>query len=252
MSLKLEGDDRLEILGQTLSLGLNTSTIASGASVQLTDATMSGGPVSILQLFGTLASEGASAISLGTLSATSAAKIYVSSGILNVTQAANSFTNAGTLTLLGGATFKLGAWNSSLTNTGLIRGNGTIDMSGGTVVSTGTLAPNANSAAGFGTLSILGGASLTSGAAELDLGSESVYDRIHVSGNLTTGAQLQMRLNGSGTAIAGGNAFTLLTAGGGTSGTPSLVNNIPGKTFSLAQTGGDGSRRPRNPAYDLR
>lgn len=147
----------------------------------------------------------------------------------------HQFENTGTLRLGGGARYVLTqssfdqqgvlalAGNSilgvlGLNNTGTIEGIGTIDLAGGNLVNTGTLAPGDDGGvSSIGTLTVMG--NLTMGNAskqrfDLELGGS---DRIHVNGDLnfsgSTGPQMILNeLNPP--SFLGGELVTLISATG--------------------------------------
>ncbi len=98
-----------------------------------------------------------------------------------------NFANAGTLTLLGGATFSSDLNKSNnITNTGLIRGNGTLNVGTGTLTQLGEMKPgDIDSNAAVGTLTVMGNLILGENSEQTFDLTTSNSDKINVTGNLS-------------------------------------------------------------------
>jgi filamentous hemagglutinin family protein len=150
-----------------------------------------------------------------------------------------------TLSLNGAGTSFFLSGGGDFINDGLITGIGTINVGAGlfTNSSTGTLSPGLSGGGGIGTLTFAGNTDLSNGAAELELANASSYDRLHMVNAVTTSSGFNLRINGAGTGIVGGDAFSLFSYGGLASGSlPTVTNNVgSGKTFALSQPSAFGS-----------
>jgi filamentous hemagglutinin family protein len=165
--------------------------------------------------------------------------------------ASGTFTQAGTLDIAGGAVFKrtggfansgrilgtgsIEATGGNLGNTGLLMLDGAINLGSGTLTNSGgSIRPGDNA---IGTLAVTGNLNLSGGTVNLDLASGSSYDRITVSGNITTGGTLNV--SEVTPFIAGGDSFGVLTFGGVSSGAAYTLNQaIPDVTLTLGGSAG--------------
>jgi hypothetical protein len=149
---------------------------------------------------------GISAIGTASLTFTNSGTIHVQSGTVRV--GSGFQPNDGTINVEAGTTFaKTGG---SLTNTGFIRGKGTVDVTGNTLFNNGTVAPGASP----GTLTVAGNYTQGSnGVFAVELGGTtqgSTYDLLQVTGTATLDGKLNVSLFGGFTGAVG-NVFDVAT-----------------------------------------
>jgi hypothetical protein len=163
---------------------------------------------------------------------TGAGAISVSGGTLNV---GGDFTNATTLTVGSGATLSFSPGNT-LTNTGLIKGAGTIVAN---MQSSGVVSPGSSP----GALHITGNFNeLATGLLNMEIAGTTPgtqYDQLFVTGDLTLNGALQVTFI-DGFLPAAGQEFDLLQTGGTFTPPASLdfTNAPPGFEYSTTFTGG--------------
>jgi hypothetical protein len=219
----LTGDGTLNVSTALTQSGGTQS--GNGSTVLGSNATASLGAASIDRA---LTNQGTLNLNQVTLSGS-----LENSGTLNVTNGTSSvagtFTQSGILDVASGASFaKIGGF----TNTGTISGRGTIAVgSTGLLTNSGTVRPGASP----GTLNITGNFTQgPSGTLFMELGGTSQgvnYDWLNITGTANLGGTLQVALFG-GFAPVAGNAFGLINAAGGASGTFAQINTPAGYNFS--------------------
>ncbi len=117
------------------------------------------------------------------------------------------FNNSGILDVQTGTVSPI----SALTNTGLIQGSGTLDVSSGTFTNNGAIDPAAPGTSG--TLNVTGPLPQTaSSVINIDLGGTGTgqYDQLAVSGNASLGGSMIVNLVGGHT-LATGQTYTVMT-----------------------------------------
>jgi fibronectin-binding autotransporter adhesin len=163
---------------------------------------------------------------------TGAGAVSVSGGTLNV---GGDFTNSTTLTVGSGATLSLSPGNT-LTNTGLIKGAGTIVAN---MQSSGVVSPGSSP----GALHITGNFNeLATGLLNMEIAGTTPgtqYDQLFVTGDLTLSGALQVTFI-DGFLPTAGQEFDLLQTGGTFTPPASLdfTNAPPGFEYSTTFTGG--------------
>jgi filamentous hemagglutinin family protein len=176
-----------------------TGTVTTGAGI----STITGSSLANAGTF-KVASGGSVVMNGSTLTNTGA--IQVLDGSMQVN---GGFpTNAGTLQVDTGTTFATGG--NALTNAGVVKGTGTIDLSGATLTNSGTVSPGASP----GTLVINGNFTQTpAGTLNIELGGVQqgiTYDLLQVTGTATLDGTLAVSTV-NGFAPAAGNAFDFMT-----------------------------------------
>lgn len=226
----------LNMTGGTLSgagtLNVSTTLTQTGGTQSGSGSTVLGstatGTLTAASLSRGLTNQGTLNLSQTTLSG-----LLDNSGTLNATTGTNSvsgaFTQSGILDVASGASF---VKSGGFANTGTIRGKGLIDVgSTGTLTNTGTVRPGASP----GTLTITGNyIQGPSGTLFMELGGTTQgvdYDWLDITGTASLGGTLQVDLFGSFVPVAG-NAFGLISAAGGVSGTFSQTNTPVGYSFT--------------------
>jgi len=150
-----------------------------------------------------------------------------------------SLSGNGTIDIASGAT--LSTSGQPYTNTGVIQGNGTVNLGTATLTNQGIIKPGGSGAAG--TLAIIGNfINSASGTIEAEVGGTAPgtqYDVIAVSGagagNVTLGGTLNsMLINGF---VLGGQNFDTISATGTASGSFAAPNLPPGVTGLIVDLG---------------
>jgi subtilase-type serine protease len=229
----LSGFERLAVASGNWTLAdyspfANGTGIAAGASLTGTSLALGGGSIAIggtLVVDGTLGGSVTSPLTgTGTLVKTGAGTVSIGNqpGFTGGTS-----INAGTLALAGtlpsAVTVRSGA---------TLTGNGTVAAL--TTLAGGTVSPGMSP----GTLSVTGNYTAAAGSTYLaETTAAGASDRIAVGGTATIAPGAVVAVSRDGGTYAIGSSYTLLTAGGGVSGTYTLVQTASGGTeFRLVGT----------------
>jgi filamentous hemagglutinin family protein len=162
------------------------------------------------------------------------------SGSLNVSNTNTSlsiasnvgFSQTGIIDLQSGAIFsRLGGFTNAAA--ALIRGSGTLEVSGAGLTNLGTLSPGGSGS--IGQLKIVGNADLSAGKVMIELDSLANYDQLDIAGQLVTSPSMTIALSEISPFVAVGNTFIPISYTGTQSGGLPTVDSaaISGKTFSL-------------------
>ncbi len=211
LSIALPGDDKLLISSQSLTLGATTSTIASGASLELSNALLTGAG-STLNLAGTLVASGTGNLSVSNFNNSGTVNLVSSGHVLQL----NSFgsDNGGTYNIAAGAIVSFVGSSRSLDSATNLNGLGTMKLDGSGTLLTITGGVGGNLFAN-GTVDITSGELLLNGggvARQLNrlqmantgtLTTATSADRLIVTGSLSANGG---RITGPGTLTTSGNS----------------------------------------------
>ncbi|MGE3349828.1 MAG: beta strand repeat-containing protein, partial [Ramlibacter sp.] len=215
----------------TMGVGASISNAASGIVDIQVDGGFGGvGTIANDGIFRKSAGTGTSLLNNVSLTNSSTGTVRAGSGTLQFSS--GMFTsNSGTIDIAPGAT--LDTSNTSLTNTGIVSGAGTLNVGTGALDNQNALKPGGLGA--IGTLSIVGDLN-QQGTAVLyaDVTNTSTYDVVMVSGNVTLASGASVMVNPLSPAFVAGDAFDLVRASpGAVSGT---LPSVAGFTSAIASS----------------